>query len=53
MFMEQSVREQAEHVPGDDLVCGGEVAEQGTENGPVYRRWITWVWQGKLAKVIA
>jgi hypothetical protein len=21
--------------------------------GPVYRRWITWVWQGEVAKVIA
>jgi len=24
-----------------------------TEGGPVYRRWITWVWQGEVAKVIA
>jgi hypothetical protein len=24
-----------------------------TEGGPVYRRWITWVWQGDVAKVIA
>lgn len=23
------------------------------EGGPVYRRWITWVWQGEVAKVIA
>ncbi len=24
-----------------------------TKGGPVYRRWITWVWQGEVAKVIA
>ena len=24
-----------------------------TEGGPVYRRWITWVWQGEVANVIA
>lgn len=24
-----------------------------TEGGPVYRRWIRWVWQGEVAKVIA
>jgi hypothetical protein len=24
-----------------------------TQGGPVYRRWITWVWQGEVAKVIA
>ena len=31
MFMEQSVSEQAEHVPDDALECQGEVAERGSE----------------------
>lgn len=31
LFMEQSVGEQAEHVPVQALECDGEVAEQGTE----------------------
>lgn len=31
MFMEQSVSEQAEHVPEDALECEGEVAERGKQ----------------------
>lgn len=49
-----------EFVPILDLIHGvtylyaAALAGRSTKaGGPVYRRWITWVWQGEVAKVIA
>jgi len=35
------------------LYAAAMAGRSPTEGGPVYRRWITWVWQGEVAKVIA
>ena len=34
------------------LYAAAMAGRSQTEGGPVYRRWITWVWQGEVAKVI-
>lgn len=35
------------------LYAAAMAGRTAKEGGPVYRRWITWVWQGEVAKVIA
>ena len=35
------------------LYAAAMAGRSQTEGGSVYRRWITWVWQGEVAKVIA
>ncbi len=35
------------------LYAAAMAGRTSNEGGPVYRRWITWVWQGEVVKVIA